>query len=303
MNYLTKTKKLYLKQHSRISKDNTTYKRIYGIYSDQNYGLGNNWFKNKIVLDLGCGNFGALIERFSKLRCKKIYACDLGREWIKPLKKNLSNRGVSLKNIKMSPGDHLKLKYKKNFFDFVASNGVLTLLDSEKSMQKAFAQGAKVCKKNGYYFSSYGVSGGLVQSVILPAVRKHYQSNKDFKKFIDNLNVKEMNKILKFVVKISKRNNGPKLNYNFLKTMLSEDFCVFLHNHIQAPYCWSNETTEKFIRAMYKKNGFSEVKRITKFVKRTDIRKFLAPLHFERDNHISKILYGDGYMQFIGKKD
>ena len=54
---------------------------------------------------------------------------------------------------------------------------------------------------------------------------------------------------------------------------------------------------------MYKKNGFSKVKRIKKFVKRTDIRKFFAPLHFERDNHISKILYGDGYMQFIGKKD
>ena len=303
MSYLTKTRKLYLRQHKRISDDNKTFNRIYGIYSNQNYGLGNDWFKNKIVLDLGCGNFGALLIRLSKLKCKKIYACDLGQKWIKPLKKNLSKRGVSLKNIEMAPGDHLKLKYKKNFFDFVASNGVLTQLKNKKEIQKAFAQGAKVCKKGGYYFSSYGVSGGLVQSVILPAVRKHYKSNKVFKKFIDNLNVKEMNKILKFIVKISEKNNGPKLNYNFLKTMLSEDFCVFLHNHIQCPYWLTNEATEKFIRTMYKKNGFSKVKRIKKFVKRTDIRKFFAPIHFERDNHISKILYGDGYMQFIGKKD
>ena len=32
---------------------------------------------------------------------------------------------------------------------------------------------------------------------------------------------------------------------------------------------------------MYKKNGFSKIKRIKKFVNRSDIRKFLAPLHYE----------------------
>ena len=53
---------------------------------------------------------------------------------------------------------------------------------------------------------------------------------------------------------------------------------------------------------MYKKNGFKEVRRIKKFVKRDDIRKFFAPLHFERDSQISKLLYGQGYMQYIGKK-
>ena len=55
MNYKTKTRKLYLKQHSRISKNEKTFDRIYKIYEDQNYGLGEKWFKNKIVLDAGCG--------------------------------------------------------------------------------------------------------------------------------------------------------------------------------------------------------------------------------------------------------
>ena len=59
---------------------------------------------------------------------------------------------------------------------------------------------------------------------------------------------------------------------------------------------------KQIINAMYKKNGFTDIRRIKRFVKRNDIRKFFAPLHFERENKISQLLYGQGYMQFIGKK-
>jgi len=296
------TRKIYLKQHKRISKNKNAFNRIYGIYSDQSYGLGEKWFKNKICLDAGCGNFGALTVRLSKLGCKKIYACDLGKKWIDPMKRSLIERGIKLKNIDFNAGDILKLKYKKNFFDFVAVNGVLPHLKNIKEIQKGFAEGAKVCKKGGYYFTSYGVSGGLIQAVILPAIRKHYKTNKEFKKFIDNINFSEIDKILKFIVKVNKKNKGPNINYGFLKSLFGEDFCVFLHNHIQAPYWLTNECSKELIASMYKKNGFKEVRRIKKFVKRDDIRKFFAPLHFERDSQISKLLYGQGYMQYIGKK-
>ena len=303
MDYKTLTRSLYLKQHKRISKNKKAFNRIYGIYSDQNYNLGDDWFRDKIALDAGCGNFGALTVRLSKLNCKKIYACDLGKKWISPMKKSLIERGINLNNVKMDPGNILKLNYKKNYFDFVAVNGVLPHLKNKNEIKKGFAEGAKVCKKGGYYFTSFGVSGGLVQSVILPAVRKHYQSNKDFRKFIDNLNFKEIDKIIKFIIQVSKKNKGPNINYNFLKSMLSEDFCVFLHNHIQAPYWLTNECSNEFIVSMYKKNGFSNIKRIKKFVNRTDVRKFFAPLHYERESQISKMLYGQGYMQFIAKKN
>ena len=99
MDYKTLTRSLYLKQHRRISQNKKAFNRIYGIYSDQNYNLGNNWFKNKIVLDAGCGNFGALTVRLSKLKCKKIYACDLGKKWIAPMKRSLIDRGVDLNNV------------------------------------------------------------------------------------------------------------------------------------------------------------------------------------------------------------
>ena len=63
--------------------------------------------------------------------------------------------------------------------------------------------------------------------------------------------------------------------------MFSEDFCVFLHNHVQAPYWLTNECSKEFITSMYKKNGFKNVRRIKKFVHRTDIRKYLHPYIFK----------------------
>src|SRR6056300_2082909 len=115
MNYLTKTRNLYLKQHLRISKNDQTFNRIYGIYKNQNYGLEDNWFKNKTVLDAGCGNFGALTVRLSKLKCAKIHAFDIGKDWIKHMKKSLKKRKVNLSNIFFQTGDILDVKYKKNY--------------------------------------------------------------------------------------------------------------------------------------------------------------------------------------------
>ena len=109
MDYKSLTRNLYLKQHKRISKNKIAFDRIYSIYNDQHYGLGDKWFNDKIVLDAGCGNFGALTVRLSKLSCKKIYACDLGNKWIKPLKKSLKDRKINLKNIEFKSGNILNL--------------------------------------------------------------------------------------------------------------------------------------------------------------------------------------------------
>lgn len=301
-NYKKKTREIYQKQHQTIAKDKKTFDRIFGIYKDQSYGLGNNFFKGKIALDAGCGNFGALTCRLSELRCDKIYACDLGKSWINPMKKSLIDRNINLKNIYFQSGDVTRLNYKNNFFDFVAFNGVLPNLKNKNEIKKAFAEGSRVTKKGGYFFTSFGVSGGLIQGAILPAVREYYKKNKKFKKFLDNVKVNDLENIFKFISYISKKNAGPYINSNFLSELFHQDFIVFLRNHIQAPNWLTNECDLEFINYLYKKNGFKKIKRIKKFVKRTDIRKYFAPLHFMRDHWFSEILYGQGYMQFIAQK-
>ena len=45
-----------------------------------------------------------------------------------------------------------------------------------------------------------------------------------------------------------------------------------------------------------------EVRRLRRYVKRENIRKFSAPLHYDVEHPISKLLYGSGNLEFIGKK-
>jgi hypothetical protein len=87
-----------------------------------------------------------------------------------------------------------------------------------------------------------------------------------------------------------------------MKSLFGMDYCVFLQNFIQAPTWFSNECTPEFVESLYSRAGFVNVRRLKSFVKRSDIRKFFAPLHYDRDYDISKILYGQGYVQYIGEK-
>ena len=76
---------------------------------------------------------------------------------------------------------------------------------------------------------------------------------------------------------------------------------MFLQNFIQPPSWLTNDCTPQVVEGLYKANGFTDVKRIKKYVKRSDIRKYFAPLHHDRDYWFSKIMYSEGYIQYIGK--
>ena len=53
----------------------------------------------------------------------------------------------------------------------------------------------------------------------------------------------------------------------------------------------------------YRKNGFIHIKRVPeRYWQRNDIRKFLSPVHFDRDNILTKLFYGDGHLKMIGTK-
>jgi len=65
---------------------------------------------------------------------------------------------------------------------------------------------------------------------------------------------------------------------------------------------FSNVCTPELIEELYRSNGFVDVTRINEFVKRDDIRKYVASLHYDRDYPLSKLLYGKGYVEYIGRK-
>jgi hypothetical protein len=234
--------------------------------------------------------------------CKSAIAIDVGVEWISPLKQALEEQGVEKDWCETRSGSVLDIPVDSNSINFVSINGVLIHLRNMGEILKGFNEGARVCKKGGYYFTSYGPCGGLMQGAILPAVRSFYNQNPDFKDLIDRISTKEIYEIIDKIVEDTNKYANQDLDAKFLKNLFGTDFCVFLQNFVQAPSWLSNECTPEVVEELYKANGFTEIKRLGGYVNRTDIRKYFSALHNDRDYWFSKIMYGQGYVQYIGKK-
>lgn len=297
-----KTRKIYEAQHDRLVADQTAFKRINSLVESNCFGVEEAWFKGKTAIDVGCGNVGALLLRFEKLGVDKMVGIDIGEGWINKLRSVLISNGISEEKFTLAKGSALDIPFKDKSFDFVAINGVLIHLQDIAEVLRGFNEGARIVKPGGYLYTGYGPCQGLVQGAIFPAIRKYYSENAEFRELIDTISPQIIHRVIDKITSDAKKYTGEDLNGTFLKSLFGEDFCVFLQNFIQAPTWLSNECTPELIEQFYRANGFSNVKRVSNYTKRTDVRKYFAPLHYDRDYDFSRILYGKGYVQYIGQK-
>lgn len=297
------TRSIYQKQHERISGDASAADRIFGMYQNNHFGLDTGWFQGKKAIDIGCGNIGSMIFRLINLGVDRCWGADIDSDWIEPLAQNLQARGIPGTKFMLESGSVTKLKYDTGSFDFVSVNGVLIHLESMDEIVRGFREAARITKQDGgVLYTSWGPCGGLMQGVIMPALRAHYRKDAEFKAFIDNVAPEQIHTIVDKIVADTAKYSGEVLDAAFLKSLFGTDYCVFLQNFIQAPTWWSNECTPEFVEGLYREAGFRIVRRLKSFTKRTDIRKFFAPLHYDLDYPFSKLLYGRGYVQYVGEK-
>lgn len=297
-----KTRKVYEAQHKRITKDNSAFNRNLAMY-EKDLGVEIDWLKGKKVLDAGCGNIGSLAITMLLANCKEVHCCDVGEDWIEPLKKVVKeNVSENFEALITRTGNLLELPYEKEIFDYTSVNGVLIHMNNMDEVKYGFKEAARVTKQDGYLFTSWGPCKGLIQGEIFPAIRNYYRTNEQFREFIDNLSADFLHKAIDRICDISIENGGDDLNRDFLKNLFGEDFSMFMHNFVQAPTWLSNECTPEYVEELYEINGFRNIKRITKFIKRTDIRKYFAPIHYDTESTLSKVLYGEGYPIYIAQK-
>jgi len=295
------TRDVYHKQHTRIVNDKKAMKRFIGMFTTDYFGLQQDYFKGKKILDAGCGDTAKLIIALYKMGARDIHGLELGTDFIPMATKSLKNFKVPPKFVKFTSGNILNMPFEDEEFDFVACHGVLLHLNNMKEVDKAFSELARVTKRReGYLYTVFGSVGGLFEDAINPAIREHYRKNEEFKNFIDNISPKYFADALQLIKKTIFRKMGQRLSLKFFEGLFDEEYCVTIQNIIQAPVRLSID--ENYILNLYSKRGFKKTKRLKRFVKRSNIRKFFAPLHYERDNRISKILYGSGNLEFISHR-
>lgn len=299
------TRKVYLEQHNQYLKDDTLFERFLKMVSDPEYfHLKKEDFANKTILDAGCGNSAYFPLAMANMGVGKMTCLDLGDEWIGPLKEALTRFGVEDGRIDYVPGSTTSLPFADESFDIVFSNGVIMHLADMDEIRAAFSELARVTKKGGYLYIILGCPSGLMEEQIAPALRAFYRSNSTFKDLIDTMTPDTIMELFDDISEGMKRHTGeaPEFTRENVRKLFDVDFCTFIQNVTQAPTRFVVQLDEDFASSMFDKHGFEKPLRCKRYVKRQNVRKYLAPLHYASDNRFARLLYGPGNLEYIARK-
>ena len=151
-------------------------------------------FKNKIVLDVGCGS-GRFCVLASSLQAKKVYGIDSSKINIDYNKKKFKK----FTNIKFLFGDNVNLKIKRNFSDITISQGVI---HHTTDMFKSLNELIRVTKKGGkillLVYGEHGMRWSLIKKLrpisniigkkeLIKIMKKNNFPTNNIKHFIDDL--------------------------------------------------------------------------------------------------------------------
>lgn len=294
------TREVYHEQHKKIAEDHVSMERFMSMINPEYFGVPEDYFIGKNILDAGCGDTAKLSIKFAKMGAK-VTAFDLGKDFIEVAKNSAKRQGLEPGSIQFLSANVESLPFRDSQFDFVCCHGVLLHLADFSQFEKAFSELARVTKINGYLYTVFGVYGGFLEDCIIPAARDYYNENPDFKKLIDNISPEDFDQTFDLMKKVSSEFNiGLPIGKRKFQQLFDIDFCVMLQNLLQPPV--RLKLNEDYIKRCYKRESFQDAIRLKRFVKRQNIRIFTAPLHYEHENPISKIFYGSGNLEFLAKK-
>ncbi len=294
------TRKVYHGQHTLLSRDQKAMDRFISMFTMEYFQLPSDFFAGKRALDAGCGDTAKLIIALHRLGARDISAFDLGEEFIPVARESLQRHNVPLSEVTLKGGNILRIPYDDAAFDFVACHGVMVHLNTYEEVERAFAELARVTKPGGMLYTVLGEEGGLWRDCLYPALRKYYVENEAFRKFVDTLNPEAIGGVLDFVTREIERFEGEKVNLEFLKPLLDLDLCVTLQNICQAPVRIPVSAEQH--AGMYLANGFQPPRRLRRYIKRKNIRRYFAPLHYHYEHPWNQLFYGGGCLEFIAQK-
>lgn len=294
------TRRVYHEQHKRIASDDRAMKRFIGMFSYNYFGLPERWFVDKRILDAGCGGTVKLLIALYNLGARDLHGFDLGADFLEVARKSLEHRGVPAKLVSLLSGNILEIPHPDNSFDFVACHGVMLHLNTIEEAEQAFSELSRVLRPDGYLYTVCGIVGGLLEDAIYPAIREHYRTNENFKIFVDSVKPEDFTDALGVIEAGIAEHEGEKVNLELFKSGMDVDLCVTIQNIVQVPV--RLKLSEEWIRQQHSKHGIEGVTRLRRYVKRENIRRYFAPLHYAVDYSLSQMIYGSGNLEFIGRK-
>jgi ubiquinone/menaquinone biosynthesis C-methylase UbiE len=290
------TRKIFHKIHLEQGEDKNIFKRISSLLTIDYFKLDNDYFVNKVCLDAGCGSNANATMFMLKMGAQKVCLFDLDKSILESVPEYL--KGYEGK-YELNVDNVLNMNYPDGFFDFVYCCGVLHHTHDPIMGIKELA---RVTKSGGILYVLTNGKGGLMHE-LTEYFRKKYISDKSFRGLINNLDKKHFAEIVAWLIK-TMNNNGDKLASRIPRRILDElfddDLVLTIKDRLTAPLYHGVE--EKKIISVLKEQGFGGIKRLRRYPRISNIRRFFSPLYFDYENKFSKLMYGEGCIQIKAVK-
>lgn len=300
MDHSEQTRRIYHEQHKRVANDERAMRRFIGMFSEEYFGVSRGFFTGKRALDAGCGDTAKLLIALYRMGCRDLHGFDLGEDFMPVAQASLERQGVPAAAVRLESGSVLQVPYPDASFDFVSCHGVLGHLNNFGETRQAFRDLARVTRPGSMLYTVFGLVGGLWEDCLLPALRDYYRRDHKFRELIDRISPAHFGEAIDLIERGLERQEGARVDLAWARDALDTDLCVTIQNALQCPVRMAID--EGQIRELYAQNGFTDVRRLKRYVRRENIRRLFAPLHYQREHWISRLLYGSGNLEFIASK-
>ena len=266
-------------------------------------GLPADCLKGLKCADLGCGSAVHGTVNLLQLGAGYVHAMDLDDSIVEPATQRLNLYEAFSNRWQLDCGSLMELPYPDEHFEFVlCANVIHHTSHPEKAVKEIFrvlAPGAKA------YLSVTG-KGGLLNRLFKEILREEYLSNPELQQIVQNDQLEIWLRTQLETLKLTIENDNTD-SYeaaisllDSLDKLIDTDLALSLTDVVEAPTYRAFTQSEWF--SILESTGFKDYYRFGRKLQYNNVRKIFAPLYFDYNNPLARLLYHDGAMNVVVSK-
>jgi len=295
-----KTREVFHKLHLAQLENEDSINRFRSLLNVDTLRLKKTYFNGKYCADIGCGSSVPGSTQLLDFGAEFVHVMDLDDSFKESARNILESKVSYNQRWQLDVGSLLSLPYRDKFFDFVLCHGVIHHVEDD---QTALNEISRILKVGGKAYITVVGKGGMFNRLTMDLMREKYQSERSFREFVDvQLTTKWIQESIIWLESNMDKDtsNCYKKSKDFLgslKTLLDDDFVLSLKDVLQAPI-YHNYKEEEFENMLHEA-GYTSWYRVAQKPHYNNIRRIVAPLYFDFKSGLSRLFYGDGYLNMV----